>query len=248
VLLNIQYHATELFICQCNFPDTVPGIGALNLNVPWSTQRLDALSNGLVAAKAMMISFLSMPPTSAHSLNNSVWIQINFGITIAARIDILTASNLDIREDTSHLRRFLDVTDLLQQSALRLESLSWHVTDEVGERNVFYQFLDRIRHMQAWHASQKLQSSLVSTSSSTSGSTGRMPQEISTLQPMNCSTAPVSAKDMVGDSFFGSGLMPALGMPDDFSFDFRSDPFLQSFMDHDQASTDISYTFLDSSV
>lgn len=233
--LMMQFHTAELYICQIGVC-TDPASNTLPEGGQWPQWRLEILGMGLVAAKALLSFFLSMPLGTELNFNNSEWIQISFGITSSARLAIL-ASQRQIERETLHLRRFLDMSDVLKVFIARLHALSTAHVDDAGDRDVFYHGGQRIMRLQKWYEAQitNLKNSPVNVNENIVGVSGNganlappQPPYLQDGHVMSDQMAPLMSMEQPGammDDDFGATNAFDFGMANIFPDELDSAPF-----------------------
>ncbi len=151
VLLVTQYYTVELFLYQLSLldPNSEPDP---TRPFPWRPWRLEMLCAGLISARSMLSSFLSLPLDAGRALNNSQWVQIGFALTVASKLSI-AATDKAVAIETLSYRQSLGISHLLTQCILRTGSLVTDFVDEDGERDVFYHYQQRAKRIQTWYES-----------------------------------------------------------------------------------------------
>jgi hypothetical protein len=221
-LLKMQFHTTELYLCLIGV-STNAAVNILPTEEQWPRWRLEYLSAGLVAAKSLLDYYLLQPPRSEMNHNNTEWIQISFGLTLAARLAISTNQE-PIQQETAYLRSFLGMSGILTDFINRLDAITTEQVDDSGDRDVFFHSCRRLKRLQTWFEARSsyLQyqppkepdneyravatdsgSSLTQTSNQPPFTTGRPmagPSVSSSLMQLECSTV------WMGDSWL-DGLM-----------------------------------------
>lgn len=106
------------------------------------------VEEGFRTASSLFGFQLSLPLRKEVAFNNSEWLQLSFALTAAAKM-VLAASDPAIADRTKELRDSLDVLSLLSQIGLRLGAMESSAVDNSGEPDVFHQYGQRVKRMQA---------------------------------------------------------------------------------------------------
>lgn len=147
----MQFHTVELYLCQiCLFDRKCDS--SMTPSISWSPWHLEILCSGLVAAKSLFDFYLSLPLRTEMAFNNSEWVQISFGLTVASKLAV-TATKASFYHQTMSLRRSLNMSDILKQSIFRTTALATTCVDADGDRDVFYHYEQRVRLVQRWFVS-----------------------------------------------------------------------------------------------
>ncbi|KAI9721706.1 MAG: hypothetical protein M1812_002040 [Candelaria pacifica] len=162
-LLVTQYYTVELFLYQISLLDPTRESDP-SRPFPWVPWRLEMLCAGLISARSMLGSFLSLPLDAARAFNNSQWVQIGFAITVASKLSIAATERAVARETMSY-RQSLGMSNLLRQCVFRTGSLATDFVDEHGERDVFYHYEQRGKRIQTWYESHVAPDNAIDTSS-----------------------------------------------------------------------------------
>lgn len=160
--LKMHFHTTELYLCLVGIStnpglNTLPdGLSALPAGERWPPWRVELLSAGIVAAKSLLDFYLLQSPQSEMNHNNTEWIQISFALTLAVRLAVLM-NQPPVRQETGHLRSFLDMSGLLKDFVNRMQLMVTDEVDDAGDRSVVYHVERRIRRLQTWYEAQVCQ-------------------------------------------------------------------------------------------
>ncbi|OJD32505.1 uncharacterized protein BKCO1_37000139 [Diplodia corticola] len=177
--LLMQFHTAELFLCQAALLDwnllALPS--AASSGTPSSSAgsalHLEVLCAGLSAAKSLLDAYLALPARAETAFNNSEWIQLSFGLTVAARLAVasttagsITGPNAVITDQQkqavstmSQLRAALSISNALRAIAQRVGALASATNSQTdaGQQaeagasgNVFAQYEQRVRRIQQW--------------------------------------------------------------------------------------------------
>ncbi|KAI9796461.1 MAG: hypothetical protein M1835_003987 [Candelina submexicana] len=150
-LLLTQYYTVELYLFQLSLHDPNKNIDPTR-PFPWSPWRLEILCAGLMSARSMLGSFLSLPIDAGKAFNNSQWVQLGFALTVASKLSIAATEKIVARETMSY-RQSLGISRLLKECILHTGSLATDFVDEHGDRDVFYHYEQRGKRIQAWYES-----------------------------------------------------------------------------------------------
>ncbi|KAF2649761.1 hypothetical protein K491DRAFT_610185 [Lophiostoma macrostomum CBS 122681] len=141
-LLFIQFHTAKLFLHQVIFferqlqHDLIP--------------HLEILREGLESAKAFLDLYLWMSPKSEMALTLSEWIQLNFGLTLAAKFAVVSRAP-DVEAQTRDLRQRLNIDNVFRHLTLRIGALVGRATDGTKDRDIFAYYEQRVRKVQTWY-------------------------------------------------------------------------------------------------
>lgn len=150
-MLLTQYYTVELYLYQISLHDPNSGTDPAR-PFPWSTWRLEILCCGLMAARSVLGSFLSLPELTGKAFTNSQWVQLGFAITVATKLSIAAVEKGVARETISY-RQSLGMSNILKHCILRTGALVTSYEDENGVKDVFYHFQQRGKRIQAWFES-----------------------------------------------------------------------------------------------
>ncbi|KAF9629092.1 hypothetical protein BFW01_g10295 [Lasiodiplodia theobromae] len=169
------YHTAELFLCQSalvdwsilslpssSSSDPTPSSSAANGSS--SPLHLEVLCAGLSASKSLLDAYLSLPARAETAFNNSEWIQLSFGLTVAARlavasttlvvVDRSSVEQQQIVSTMSQLRAALSMSNALRALAQRIGALASAMSQGTTEMqqgdNVFAQYEQRVRRIKQW--------------------------------------------------------------------------------------------------
>lgn len=169
----MQYHTAELFLCQSALVDwsilslsppsaSAPSSSATNGSSS-SPMHLEVLCAGLSASKSLLDAYLSLPARAETAFNNSEWIQLSFGLTVAARLAVASTTLVVVDRSSveqqqqivstmSQLRAALSMSNALRALAQRIGALASAMSQgptEMGD-NVFAQYEQRVRRIKQW--------------------------------------------------------------------------------------------------
>ncbi|KAI9698903.1 MAG: hypothetical protein M1820_007324 [Bogoriella megaspora] len=164
--LIMQMHMIDLLISQLLMPGFPFSIDKHQVHITSEQKLTECFSASTTAAKSLLSGLLVLPPGFEASLSNMKWIMVHCALSIAARLDVMTA---DPRIDGTvrHMRRFLDFPLSLTQIIQRIESLSSdEIGKDAGDSHTFSDFLNRAKAIEAWYLQQTGRSSLVTMPSS----------------------------------------------------------------------------------
>lgn len=151
----MQFHTTELYLCQVTLFDYKPNTPSRKLGVSF---QIEVLCIGLKAAKRFLDFYVSLPLRAEVGFNNTGWVQIGFVLTIACKL-VITACEPSVYSHTADLCRSLDLSILLNKCILRIQYLITSHMDASGDRDVFYHYEKRIKRVQWWYETRKLSNS-----------------------------------------------------------------------------------------
>ncbi|KAF2469562.1 uncharacterized protein BDR25DRAFT_288469 [Lindgomyces ingoldianus] len=141
-LLFMQFHTAKLFLYQVAFFErSLQQSPALNLSI---------LCEGLESAKSFLDLYLWLPPKSEMALTNSEWIQLSFGVTLAAKFAIVS-KDPNVEPQTRELRHRLNIENVFRHLALRIGALVGRATDGKKEKDIFVYYEARVRKIQTWY-------------------------------------------------------------------------------------------------
>ncbi|EFQ99999.1 hypothetical protein MGYG_03007 [Nannizzia gypsea CBS 118893] len=141
-LTTMQFHTAELSLYQ---------LSLLNKRRQQSGSMQTTLSDdmlyaGGMAAQSILELYLSLPPRSETSFNNTEWVQIGFALIIACRL----AAKAPIAEPAVFRQHKESLSNTLMRLKLRVSELSTDMVDMNGDRDVFSNYIDRVARLQAW--------------------------------------------------------------------------------------------------
>lgn len=138
----MQFHTAKLFLYQVAFFErSLQHNPALNLTT---------LCEGLESAKAFLDLYLWLPPKSEMNLTNSEWIQLNFGVTLAAKFAIVS-KDPNIEPQTRELRHRLNIDNVFRHLSLRIGALVGRSDDGSRQKDIFAYYEHRVRKIQNWY-------------------------------------------------------------------------------------------------
>lgn len=140
--LFMQFHTAKLFLYQVAFFER-----ALHHN---PSLHLATLCEGLESAQSFLDLYLWLPPKSEMNLTNSEWIQLNFGVTLAAKFAIVS-KDPTVEPQTRDLRRRLNIENVFRHLSLRIGALVGRTDDGQRQKDVFAYYEHRVRKIQTWY-------------------------------------------------------------------------------------------------
>ncbi|RHZ46408.1 uncharacterized protein CDV56_104521 [Aspergillus thermomutatus] len=148
----MQFHTAELYLTQISLFDRKTP----HDSVFWSSLRIEALSMGLVAARQLLQFYLALPLRSETVFNNTQCVQVGFCLTLAVKLSV-AALDSSIDHQVGKLRDSLNMSLIFKQVILRIQALVTPLVDARGERDAFYHFENRLKHLQWWYETQMTQ-------------------------------------------------------------------------------------------
>ncbi|KZM26747.1 uncharacterized protein EKO05_0010122 [Ascochyta rabiei] len=141
-LLFMQFHTAKLFLYQVAFFErNLQQSPYLHLNI---------LCEGLEGAKSFLDLYLWLPPKSEMALTNIEWIQLSFGVTLAAKFSIVSR-NPHVEERARELRHRLNIDHVFRHLALRIGALVGRAAEGDKSKDIFYYYEQRTRKIQTWY-------------------------------------------------------------------------------------------------
>jgi|TARA_R110002003_G_scaffold215_4_gene16452 hypothetical protein len=141
-LLFMQFHTAKLFLYQVAFFErNLQQSPALHLNI---------LCEGLEGAKSFLDLYLWLPPKSEMNLTNSEWIQLSFGVTLAAKFAIISKEP-GVEPRTRDLRHRLNIDNVFRHLALRIGALVGRAGEGNKQKDIFFHYEQRVRKIQKWY-------------------------------------------------------------------------------------------------
>ncbi|KAJ8113430.1 hypothetical protein OPT61_g4427 [Boeremia exigua] len=141
-LLFMQFHTAKLFLYQVAFFERkLQQSPYLHLNI---------LCEGLEGAKSFLDLYLWLPPKSEMALTNIEWIQLNFGVTLAAKFAIVSRDP-HVEAQTRELRDRLNIDHVFRHLTLRIGALIGRAGDGNKQKDIFYHYEQRTRKIQNWY-------------------------------------------------------------------------------------------------
>ncbi|KAJ4373575.1 hypothetical protein N0V86_007717 [Didymella sp. IMI 355093] len=141
-LLFMQFHTAKLFLYQVAFFErNLQQSPYLHLNI---------LCEGLEGAKSFLDLYLWLPPKSEMALTNIEWIQLSFGVTLAAKFAIVSRDP-HVEAQTRELRHRLNIDHVFRHLALRIGALVGRAGDGNKQKDIFYYYEQRTRKIQSWY-------------------------------------------------------------------------------------------------
>jgi hypothetical protein len=138
----MQFHTAKLFLYQTAFFER-----SLQQN---PSLHLSTLCEGLESAKSFMDLYLWLPPKSEQNLTNSEWMQISFGLTLAAKFAVVS-KDPTVEPQTRDLRRQLNIDNLFRHLELRLGALVGRNDDGTRRKDIFAHYENRVRRIKTWY-------------------------------------------------------------------------------------------------
>lgn len=137
----MQFHTAKLFLYQVAFFErNLQHSPALHLNI---------LCEGLEGAKSFLDLYLWLPPKSEMALTNSEWIQLSFGVTLAAKFAIVS-KDPNVEPQTRDLRHRLNIDNVFRHLALRIGALVGRAGEGNKQKDIFFHYEQRVRKIQNW--------------------------------------------------------------------------------------------------
>ncbi|ORY01446.1 hypothetical protein BCR34DRAFT_98070 [Clohesyomyces aquaticus] len=141
-LLFMQFHTAKLFLYQVAFFErSLQQHPSLNISI---------LCEGLESAKSFLDLYLWLPPKSEMALTNCEWVQLSFGVTLAAKFAIISREP-SCEAQTRELRNRLNLENVFRHLALRIGALVGRDTGGQKERDIFIYYEARVRKIQTWY-------------------------------------------------------------------------------------------------
>ena len=138
----MQFHTAKLFLYQVAF---------FERNLQQSPYlHLAILCEGLEGSKSFLDLYLWLPPKSEMALTNIEWIQLNFGVTLAAKFAIVSR-NPHVEAQTRELRNRLNIDHVFRHLALRIGALVGRAGEGNKQKDIFYHYELRTRKIQGWY-------------------------------------------------------------------------------------------------
>lgn len=138
----MQFHTAKLFLYQVAFFErNLQQSPYLHLNI---------LCEGLEGAKSFLDLYLWLPPKSEMALTNIEWIQLSFGVTLAAKFAIVSR-NPHVETQTRELRNRLNIDHVFRHLALRIGALVGRAGEGNKQKDIFYYYEQRTRKIQSWY-------------------------------------------------------------------------------------------------
>jgi hypothetical protein len=138
----MQFHTAKLFLYHVAFFERnlqqAPG---LHLNI---------ICEGLEGAKSFLDLYLWLPPKSEMALTNTEWIQLSFGVTLAAKFAIVSKEP-DIEPHTRDQRHRLNIDNVFRHLALRIGALVGRAGEGNKHKDIFFYYEQRVRKIQKWY-------------------------------------------------------------------------------------------------
>ncbi|KAI9040333.1 alkaline D-peptidase [Aspergillus affinis] len=138
-LLAIQFHVAELCLCQLS-------IGSNSEHPPGLDRQEELTFAGLHAAESLFRMYLSLPSNYGLGLNNSQWIQMGFSLLVACKL-VLATAKASPKTGRSQKMQWLETMSRLHD---QVGSLSAARVDNDHERDVFYDFSQRVSRVMSW--------------------------------------------------------------------------------------------------
>jgi hypothetical protein len=141
-LLFMQFHTAKLFLYQVAFFErNLQQSPALHRNI---------ICEGLEGAKSFLDLYLWLPPKSEMFLTNTEWIQLNFGVTLAAKFAIISKEP-GVEPHTRDLRHRLNIDNVFRHLALRIGALVGRGGEGNKQKDIFFHYESRVRKIQKWY-------------------------------------------------------------------------------------------------
>lgn len=184
----MQFHTAKLFLHHVAF---------FERNLQQSPAlHLDIICEGLEGAKSFLDLYLWLPPKSEMSLTNTEWIQLSFGLTLAAKFAIVSKDPA-VEPHTRNLRHRLNIDHVFRHFALRIGALVGRAGEGNKMKDIFYHYEQRVRKIQKWYERMLIATSADSQSAQAAAVPQAHPptadQRVSPPQPRGPHKAPSSA-------------------------------------------------------
>jgi hypothetical protein len=138
----MQFHTAKLFLYQVAFFErNLQQSPYLHLNI---------LCEGLEGAKSFLDLYLWLPPKSEMALTNIEWIQLSFGVTLAAKFAIVSRDP-HVEAQTRELRHRLNIDHVFRHLVLRIGALVGRAGEGNKQKDIFYHYELRTRKIQNWY-------------------------------------------------------------------------------------------------
>ncbi len=138
----MQFHTAKLFLYQ---------VAYFERNLQHSPElNLEILCEGLEGAKSFLDVYLWLPPKAEMALTNSEWIQLSFGVTLAAKFAIISKEP-HVEAQTRELRHRLNIDHVFRHLALRIGSLVGRADDGNKQKDIFFYYEQRVRKIENWY-------------------------------------------------------------------------------------------------
>jgi hypothetical protein len=138
----MQFHTAKLFLYHVAFFERnlqhAPG---LHLNI---------ICEGLEGAKSFLDLYLWLPPKSEMALTNTEWIQLSFGVTLAAKFAIVS-KDPEVEPHTRDTRHRLNIDNVFRHLALRIGALVGRAGEGNKQKDIFFHYEQRVRKIQKWY-------------------------------------------------------------------------------------------------
>lgn len=146
----MQFHTVEMYLCQVTLFDHKPGAQPPRHELSF---HIEALRMGLSAAKTLLHFYMCLPLGDDAKFNNVGWVQLGFTVTLACKL-VVAASDPSIHPHTVDLCCALDISNTIKQCIIRIQALITSDIDESGDRDVFFHYEKRLKHVQWWFESR----------------------------------------------------------------------------------------------
>jgi hypothetical protein len=141
-LLFMQFHTAKLLLYQVAF---------FERNLQQSPNlHLNILMEGLEGAKSFLDLYLWLPPKSEMALTNSEWVQLSFGVTLAAKFAVVS-KDPGVELETRDLRNRLNIDNVFRHLTLRIGALVGRGGDGNKQKDIFFHYEQRTRKIQKWY-------------------------------------------------------------------------------------------------
>ncbi|KAK2806465.1 hypothetical protein FQN50_005883 [Emmonsiellopsis sp. PD_5] len=163
-LLFLHLHTVELYLYQISLfthPSTFPSPSSTNppntiqtTFLPLSPARLTLLTSGLQTSTSLFTHFLTLPPGTEQSFNNTTLVSLAFTLIVSAKQAITALGESAYRATLPQRRRMLDMADVLVGVEGRVSAVAvagGGVVDGEGDVSAFAHFLKRVRWLRGWY-------------------------------------------------------------------------------------------------
>lgn len=154
--------------------------------LPLNPHVVQWLTESMMSVKALLSFFAIVPSDSIPAISNTEWITLYCGMSLAARMDIVSR-HPSIVHATRSVRNSLQLQHVLRQAVLRLEAVTGEDVDDTGDRDAFFHLLQRAKQVEDWYLVQRTESDECSGMLSNSGT----PSSLGGVPVDNPSTLPV---------------------------------------------------------
>ena len=143
--LRLHYHIVEIHLYEIGLSEAHSssyGTHALG--------RLEIIYSCLTALKSFFEAYVAIPIHSYYNLPLSQWTQFAYSIIVLSKLTFLQEDFWD----ASFTQQTVDILEILDQAAVRLEQAEKTVTDDgmpIEENGLFSRWARKIRWVKAWY-------------------------------------------------------------------------------------------------